>query len=358
MRQLGLWLWVGLAPGERPAESLVVDQKPVPARFSAALPVPDAQGRLDFDDSHPPLSHVLAALRRADHGMVERWVASVRASPAPREVAEQSWLRLLEGADFTGCATYRALARESVAEDAELMGALEQAACTTVDRRTDPFAGHTVDQLVSCVERERWDAHLCLGALAGVDRRRAVKLARAHADLQPESGHLRRFGKPGQLGEALRRTGLVAEDDPVAADAIHPLDALVDARRLRTAHVRSGTVPIEHDALLVDLANIARPDLDGALFMEEAPPADGPGPYTLHGWHAGVHVQVAARSDQGDRYDVGAMALLVDTLLEQTGSARRMVRLKPDPTELHMLVATPRARDRAAAAGLIVLGSP
>jgi len=107
------------------------------------------------------------------------------------------------------------------------------------------------------------------------------------------------------------------------AGEITPQQVLM-ARGLGTSFdVETDRFPNEHDGLLAELAHLARPALDGALF-EEVPPRDERGPYLLRAYLDGKRYELRAEN-HGDWYDLDAVIGLLDALLITRGSEQRFL---------------------------------
>lgn len=170
-----------------------------------------------------------------------------------------------------------------------------------------------------------------------------------------------RYAPPGTLGRALHGSGLVAPADVVPNRRFDPVEALVEAGRVHWFDVETGSYPNRHDILLAELAWLARPDLDGAVFREDADAwREGAelSDYVLHGWHGGRHFSTTADVELGDWYDVAAVTALLDAMLLAAGSEQRTFPLYSGDQTLPLLIATPAAFERGVAAGLIRPGDP
>ncbi|HEV8324576.1 MAG TPA: hypothetical protein VG389_23365 [Myxococcota bacterium] len=222
----------------------------------------------------------------------------------------------------------------------------------------------------------------CLHLLASVDRPAAVEAARSllgptvHDSYVAEvRDGLLRFPDLALLEARLRAVGLTpapaggvtlgatAFDLELRSDLtpVTVRDVLERWGRAHTFDTETDTFPNAHDALLMRLAALAAPALDGVLFEEIPPPeptgatpagADAPGgagrpPYVLVAWMDGQRFSARAR-DLDDWYDVEAVVGLLNALCAARGSDVRFAVLPID--QVISVVAGSEAALRAAAA--------
>lgn len=123
--------------------------------------------------------------------------------------------------------------------------------------------------------------------------------------------------------------------DRVTALATKRIDARTLLRTAGRAHdtdAETGVYPNEHDALLYRLARLARPELDGILFLETAPSLDEESgetdgsPYVVDAWLGGEKWTVELE-DLEDWYDIERCVGLLNTILRDRGSDTRLVSL-------------------------------
>jgi hypothetical protein len=184
----------------------------------------------------------------------------------------------------------------------------------------------------------------CLQRLAILDRASAARLVE-HAKLEQRevdpglrelSWTLLRFPNADDVERHVAKLGFTAlpadrrmhdqgdeNDDPSSPPELLPIDFLAKLGRVHGFDTETDTFPNEHDGLLFDLAAIAWPALEGALFEELAPPEDE-GDYVLRAYMDGRLYELGA-SNNGDWYDVVAVLGLLNALAEARASDVRFV---------------------------------
>jgi hypothetical protein len=120
--------------------------------------------------------------------------------------------------------------------------------------------------------------------------------------------------------------------------------------------------PVRHDDLLASLAWTARPELQGVVFEEVAPPWDeehleGNGDYTLRAYLDAERFSVTARNLE-PYWDLGAVLALLNEVLAARGSSTRFaVKDSLSPVAVVLMGPGP-ALSEAHALGLLRLGDP
>lgn len=192
--------------------------------------------------------------------------------------------------------------------------------------------------LEQCAESySEWRGRQCLSALSALDWKRAsaiaVKMSRPE---DPGAGELRHAlrlfdDRPSYLAR-LRSDGVLRTGDPIDPRAGDARTLLRTAGRAHDTDAETGVYPNEHDALLYRLARLARPDLDGILFLETAPSLDEESgetdgsPYVVDAWLGGEKWTVELE-DLEDWYDIERCVGLLNTILRDRGSDTRLVSL-------------------------------
>lgn len=231
------------------------------------------------------------------------------------------------------------------------------------------------EQLERCAKghRHSWKRLDCLTALVGIDRARAVKIAKlldatlAHngdqARLRLAARALVLFPEAGALEARLKQLGAIAANDQPRPDSQAPAaigaDELLERYgRVDAFDVETGTFPNEHDKLLRQLALLARDALAGTVF-EEVPPAsaNGEGEYLLRAYFGGKRYEVSARN-LGDWYDVRAVLGLLNSLLATRGSDLRFVTLPTGDQTARVLAAPAAALETLTSQGLLQVERP
>jgi hypothetical protein len=118
--------------------------------------------------------------------------------------------------------------------------------------------------------------------------------------------------------------------------------------------------PVRHDELLVTLAWMARPELQGLVFEEVPPPWDearleGVGDYTLRAYADGERFSVTARN-LGEWRDVGAVLALLNAVLAARGSSTRFAATQSLSPVMDVVFGPEPGLKEAHAAGLMRLG--
>jgi hypothetical protein len=226
-----------------------------------------------------------------------------------------------------------------------------------------------VDALARCTgSYSDWKGRACLSALATFDWKRAAGIA---ARMSRPDGHgavelrqaLRTFDDRASLLARLRKDGVLSAGDPVAPRQTGVRELLVKAGRLHELDLESGTYPNEHDSVMRSLAALARPELDGILFLETPPPfdeasgEDDGSPYGLDAWIGGRHWRVDLQNE-GDWYDVDRCLGLLNRILEERGSAMRFVSLRTDGPAVAVVAGDRDGLERLASDRLLLVADP
>lgn len=197
---------------------------------------------------------------------------------------------------------------------------------------TDPHVRRSVGPKLEACARPSRTAFDCIIRLQLVDRKRASELARK---LKPRATFLEREQVAAlarfETGAALEahlvglgfRPAREAKDGELRTYARELLDA---SGHLSRFDVETNRFPNEHDALLIELARLAKEDLGGVLF-EERPPAKGaPSPYELCAYRGGDRWCTTAKN-LGDWYDLEAVLGLLNTVARDSGKRTRFASL-------------------------------
>jgi hypothetical protein len=214
-----------------------------------------------------------------------------------------------------------------------------------------------------------------LRRLAELDRARAIQAAWSLLKRKDLGGLARvlsmtlvHYPTPEALASRLRQLGMLDSSAPSDSqgEALLASEILEAGGRAYTFDTETGQFPNQHDSLARRLAELVEPELDQVLFEEVAPKIvvddegeveDEGGNYTLHAYHDGQRLSVTV-ANFGDWYDVDAVLALINTLMRDRGSKRRLVALTSlDQTVT--IVAGPIGGLRAAIAeGLLEPGQP
>ena len=228
-----------------------------------------------------------------------------------------------------------------------------------------------VEALAQCaLGRNKNDSDIvvarCLTRLARIDRARAVQAAqsmpkkrRAHPALSELTHALERFSAPDALRAHLVELDLI--DAQWTAPPPEPLTAselLIAAGRSINFDTETGTFPNGHDALLADLARLARPALDDVVFEEIPPPdPDDTSAYEIRAYAGGQRWSLSAKN-LGDWFDLEAVIGLLNQLLVQKNSDVRFAVLPTGDQTATVIAASDDALTQAGEAGLIQFGTP
>jgi hypothetical protein len=132
--------------------------------------------------------------------------------------------------------------------------------------------------------------------------------------------HVASLGFTKAADQAESRHGVVDEEE---YSPLTPAEVLEHDGRLYWFDVETGEFPNEHDGLLFELADLAKPALDGVLFEEQAPPEDE-GNYVLRAYMDGRTYELDAQN-HGDWYDLEAVIGLLNSLTEARRSNVRFI---------------------------------
>ena len=217
----------------------------------------------------------------------------------------------------------------------------------------------------------------CLASLAGLDRARAVEVARA-IDTVPENGAvylleiavtLDHYPEPGSLEAKLdglgfpdRGRGPTEDGSGDETPAITAKDVLVERGYVHWFDTETGMFPNEHHLLMDTLASMVSPDLDRIIFEEKPPEmtedfakvADGEG-YTLIAYMDGKRYTLTAQ-DLGDWYDLDAVLGMLNSLARERGVGARFVPLPTGDQTASVVAANQTAIAGAREAELIRIG--
>jgi hypothetical protein len=221
-----------------------------------------------------------------------------------------------------------------------------------------------------------YQRRLCLERLATLDRPSAVRTSN-EASLPKSDDYglvelanaLRKFPKAEDLERHLRGLGFTARSQGRVLDdaldyfeskghdtVLTSADVLVKDGRLHWFDVETGMFPNEHDALLFELAEIAAPVLDDALFEEIPPDEESDKAYVLRAYLDGRCYEIAAENF-GDWYDVDAVLKLLQALLEARRSPVRFESLATGDQTARVIAGPKRAIATLAADGLLITGA-
>ena len=220
-----------------------------------------------------------------------------------------------------------------------------------------------------CAETySEWQARRCLSALAVRDWKRASAIA-ARMPRPEDFGAtelrqaLRTFDDRAALIARLRTDGVLAAGDRVDARVAEPRELLERAGRLYQFDTETGGYPNEHDSLLRTLAVLAAPDLDGIVFLEDAPELDDEtgyddgSPYLVDAWLGGRRWSMKAANDS-DWLDVERCVGLLNRILEDRGSAKRFLTLRTDDQTATVVAGNASGLERFAKDRLLVTADP
>ncbi len=254
----------------------------------------------------------------------------------------------------------------------------------------------------NCLDREDLEALLaagdadaaydtadCLAELSTTDRVAAVAQARTVLswNVDAELGSLARwldaFPEEGQLARALRDLGLLPRgplpgtETRQSGAGLHPGEVLAASGPVYCFDLETDQFPNQHDRLLYDLAELAGPPLDAALFEEEAPPFEHPEggwvvagrtvaapphgtvegmPYRLRAYLGGKIYQTDAQ-DYGDWYDLDRILGLLNGMAADQGAGSRVVTLPTGDQNACVLAAPGDAILAGIEAGLLQVGA-
>ena len=138
---------------------------------------------------------------------------------------------------------------------------------------------------------------------------------------------VRKFPNRALWIDRLKKEGLLHTTDIVDPDAIDPRTLLEKAERATMFDVETVLFPNGHDRLLQKLARLARPELDGVVFLETFPEKESGEAYRIEAWLGGKHWEVAAEN-LGHWYDLETCLALLNRILDERGSTTRFVALE------------------------------
>ncbi len=211
-------------------------------------------------------------------------------------------------------------------------------------------------ELARCAETGRdYRRRRCFDELLAVDRPAGLALAKQlstndDARLAAAARSLVKYPDVASAEKALRDLGFALDKPAAPRDEgdeerapVSIQDVLVARGRSHWFDAETGMFPNEHDALLADLAALAKPTLDAVVF-EEVPPSDSDadmdrGTYKLHAYVDGMRYSLDAEN-HGDWYDVEAVVGLVNALLVAKKSDTRLAIL-PTGDQTVIVVAGP-----------------
>lgn len=197
---------------------------------------------------------------------------------------------------------------------------------------TDPSVRRSVGPRLLACSRASRTAFDCIMRLQLVDRKKASQMARK---LKPQAtfsdrervAALARFEAGAALGAHLTQLGFRPARDPKEGELRTTAREVLEASgHLLRFDAETDRFPNEHDALLMQVARLAREELTGALF-EERPPAKGDsGPYEICAYWSGERWCATAKN-LGDWYDLDAALGLLNTMARDRGSKTRFATL-------------------------------
>lgn len=213
----------------------------------------------------------------------------------------------------------------------------------------------------------------CLESLAGLDRAKAVEVARA-IDTVPEHGAvylleiavtLDHYPEQGSLEAKLDELGFPdrgrgpTEESGDKNPAITAKDVLVERGYVHWFDTETGMFPNEHHLLMDTLAAMVSPDLDRVIFEEKPPEMtedfdkvnDGEG-YTLIAYMDGKRYTLPAQ-DLGAWYDLDAVLGMLNSLARERGVGARFVTLPTGDQTASVVAANQSAIAAALEAELI-----
>jgi len=215
-----------------------------------------------------------------------------------------------------------------------------------------------VDALDRCVVDGEWDDEraLCLRRLARLDWERAAAVAvsiqeslAASSPLADPVGPLVRFPEPGEIVAELREASLIAGEER-ATGAVSPAGILLAYERAVRFDIEAGVLAEQHGQLMLDLAVLVRPDLDGFAF--EAATTSARGPFRLRAWGDDRLFEVAA-GRRTNWPDVPAVVGLLNCLLRAGGSEKRFLAVAGGGRFVTVVGASGAAIEAAVAAGIV-----
>jgi hypothetical protein len=164
----------------------------------------------------------------------------------------------------------------------------------------------------------------------------------------------------GELEEKLRSLGLFVRGPLPGTEnwlsgAHTPAEVLKRSGPVHCFDVETDQHPNEHDALLYDLAELAGPPLDRAVFEEEPPPREDEKPYRLRAYLDGRAYETDAENF-GDWYDLDRVLGLLNAMAADQGAAARVVALPTDDQTACVLAAPREAILAGIEEGLLELG--
>jgi hypothetical protein len=161
-----------------------------------------------------------------------------------------------------------------------------------------------------------------------------------------------RIDQLNAMGFTKAATVNAADVDSDAAETI-----LVEAGQAHWFDVESDQFPNEHDSLMRSLALLVSPELDEAVFEEQAPDEDESDsmPYQLFVYAGGKRYHTQAEN-LGDWYDIDAVLRLMNAVMEDRKSAARFTSLATEDQTMIIVAAPPAVVAKAAKDGLLKLG--
>ncbi|OGQ78009.1 MAG: hypothetical protein A2289_21355 [Deltaproteobacteria bacterium RIFOXYA12_FULL_58_15] len=220
-----------------------------------------------------------------------------------------------------------------------------------------------IKALSDCVEgaQHAEERAICLRRLAVANRPAAVSTAKSLGvgDLQTPLAEVARaitdYEEDGLVAE-LERLQLINPLRGDRGDAVTAADFLGAHGKSRWLDTRTGQFSNQHDELLVDLALLVRPALDGVVF-EEVVPIDAPGPCRLRAYMGNKMYELEA-TNWGDWFDVQSVIGLLNTLLRIVKSEQRFVTLSTGDQAYLVVAGREEALRHLVASGLVHIANP